>query len=81
MVKTLVNSQHTMQEKVERVIVIAKHSDQDGYKPLLKAIPSVIFVKPDKDFDEQNLLTILECNPGGKRQPTAILIDDVCHFI
>lgn len=78
-VKTLINSQHTMQEKVERVVILAKHTEQDTYMPLLKAIPCVIFVKPTKDFNEETLMSILS-NSEDKEVPTAILIDDVSYL-
>lgn len=69
-----------MQKPVERLLIIAKHSSQEGYRQLLSVIPHVIFYSPDETFNEAQFLALLPETPGHKSN-TAIIVDDVNkHF-
>lgn len=65
-----------MQNPVDRLLIIAKHSSQEGYRQLLSVVPHVIFFSPDEDFNEERFLALLPEVPGQKIN-TAIIIDDV----
>jgi len=68
-----------MQQPITRLLVIAKHSNQEGYRKLLSAIPHIIFFSPDEKFDEEQFLALLPEVPGHTSH-TAIIIDDVAYF-